>query len=136
MKPTTTVADFIKRGREAGQDALGIAHDTESLIAMAAVQREAFLRDRAERSLRRWRELVAEIAATTEEDPALARWLGIEHVRLGRAFKTAGLDDAILHADATRWSAGLDAAERDEVVRRFELDLIAPLTAEAVGSRG
>jgi hypothetical protein len=69
MKPTTTVADFIRRGREAGHDALGIAHDPEAIMAMAAVHRETFLRDRSERSLRRWRELVADVAAAHSRLP-------------------------------------------------------------------
>jgi hypothetical protein len=136
MKPTTTVAEFIRRGREARQDAFGIAHDPEAIMAMAAVQRETFLRDRTEDSLRRWRELVAEVVASAEDDPATARWLGIEHVRLGRAFKSISLDDATLHADATPWSAALDPAERDEVVSRFDLDLMAPLKVAAAESRG
>jgi hypothetical protein len=136
MKPTTTVADFIRRGREAGQDALGIARDPEAIMAMATVQRETFLRERTERSLRRWRELVAEIAASADQDPAVTRWLGLEHARLGRAFKVAALDDPTLLADAMHWIARLDASERDEVTSRFDLDLVAPLRAAAAGSRG
>lgn len=136
MKPTTTVADFIRRGREAGQDALGIANDPEAIMAMAAAHRETFLRERTERSLRRWRELVAELAASVDQEAASQRWLGIEHVRLGRAFKALALDDATLFTDATRWIARLDARERDEVMNRFDLDLMAPLKAAAADSRG
>lgn len=136
MKPTSTVADFIRRGREAGQDALGIAHDPEAIMSIATVQRETFLRERTEVSLRRWRELVAEIAAFASDEPDFTRWLGSEHVRLGRAFKAAALDDATLLADAARWTAVLSAGEREELVGRFDLDLMAPLTAVAAGSRG
>ena len=136
MKPTTTVADFIRRGREAGHDALGIAHDPEAIMAMATMQRETFLRERGERSLRRWRELVAEIAASEDQESATARWLGIEHIRLGRAFKSVAVEDATLLADATRWIAKVDTRERDEVMRRFELDLMAPLKAATADSRG
>jgi hypothetical protein len=136
MKPTTTVADFIRRGREARHDGLGIAHDPEAIIALAAVQREAFLRERTEAPLRRWRELVAELAASADEDLATARWLGIEHIRLGRAFKASSLDDPTLHTDAGRWITVLDPAERDEVVSRFDLDLMAPLKVAAAGLRG
>lgn len=131
MKHTTNVAEFMRRGREAGHDALGIARDVEAIMAMAAMQREAFLRERGERVLRRWRELVAEIATADEGDPAVQRWLGIEHVRLGRAFKLAELDDATLHADATRWIAKLDVRERDDVMGRFDLDLIVVTVAAA-----
>lgn len=123
MKPTTTILDFIRRGRDAGHDALGIAHDPEAVMAMAAMQREAFLHHRAEAPLRRWRALVAEVAASAADDPATARWLGIEHARLRRAFRAAAIDDPTLHADATRWIAGLDPAECDEVARRFDLAL-------------
>jgi len=133
MKPTTTVADFIRRGREARQDAFGIAHDPEAIIAMAAVQRETFLLDRTEAPLRRWRELVAEVVSA-HDDPATTRWLGVEHVRLGRAFESIALDDEPLHEEAIRWSAVLDPAERDEIARRFDLDLMAPLKVAAVGS--
>lgn len=136
MKPTTTVADFIRKGREARQDALGLARDPDAIIAMAAVQRENFLRERAERPLRRWRELVAEIAASADQGSDVARWLGIEHARLCRAFKVMALDDATLLDDATRWIARLDPCERDEVMSRFDLDLMAPLTAAAADSRG
>jgi hypothetical protein len=136
MKPTTTVADFIRRGREAGHDALGVAHDPEAIMAMAAVQRDAFLRERTERSVRRWRELVAEIAASADQALETVRWLGIEHVRLGRAFKAAAIDDATLLADASRWIAKLDTRERDEAKSRFELDLMAPLKAASADSRG
>jgi hypothetical protein len=136
MKPTTNVAEFIRRGREAGHDALGIAHDPESLMAMAAMQRQTFLRDRTERALRRWRELVAEIATEGNEDPAIHRWLGIEHVRLGRAFKSAALDDPTILTDATRWVAKLEARERDDVMSRFELDLMAPIRAAAADQKG
>jgi hypothetical protein len=137
MKPTTTVADFIKRGREARHDALGLAHDIEATMAMVAVHRDAFRNGRSDASLRRWRELVAEVASSAHaDDPATTRWLGIEHVRLGRAFKLVSLDDPTLHADATRWTASLDPTERDEVISRFELDLIAPLTAATGDSRG
>lgn len=136
MKPTTTVAEFIRRGREAGHDALGIAHDPESLIAMAAMQRQTFLRDRTERALRRWRELVAEMAAEQSDDPTVDRWLGIEHVRLGRAFKSAALDDPTLLAAASRWVAKLDARDRDDVMSRFDLDLMAPIRAAAADPQG
>ena len=136
MKHTSTVADFIRRGREAGQDALGVAHDPEAIVAMAVVQREEFVRERTEGSLRRWRELVADIAASGRDEPGVTRWLGIEHVRLGRAFEALPLDDAAFPADAARWTATLDSSEREEIVSRFELDLVAPLTAVAAGSRG
>lgn len=136
MKPTTTVADFIRQGRQAGQDALGIAHDPEAIMAMAMAQRERFLCERTEQALRRWRELVAEIAASVDPEPAIERWLGIEHVRLDRAFNAVALADATLLTDGSRWIARLDAVERDEVTRRFEFDLMAPLKVAAVGSRG
>jgi len=136
MKPTSTVADFIRRGREAGQDALGLAHDLDTILAMAMVQRDTFLRERDERSLRRWRELVAEVVTRAEQDPAIHRWLGLEHVRLGRAFKAAALEDATLQADAGRWGAVLTSGEREEVVRRFELDLMSLLTVAAAASGG
>ena len=45
-------------------------------------------------------------------------------------------EDATLFAEATRWIAKLDPRERDEVMSRFELDLMAPLKAAAVGSQG
>lgn len=128
MKPRSTVADFIRRGRDAGQDALGIALDPEAVAAMAATQRGRFLRERTQTSLRRWRELVAEVASSDSDDPALARWLGIEYVRLGCAFKALSVDDAALVADAARWIATLDSDERGEVAAHFELDLRAPLT--------
>ena len=136
MKPTSTVADFIRRGREAGQDALGLAHDPEAIVAMAAVQRETFLRQRTEASLRRWRDLVSEAAASGTDEPAVARWLGIEHVRLGRAFEALALEDTTLLVDAARWTAVLLTREREEIVSRFDLDFMAPLTAAAAGSRG
>lgn len=136
MKPKTTVADFIRRGREAGHDALGIAHDPDAIMAMAAVQRETFLHERTQRSLRRWRELVADVAASADEDPATSRWLGIEHVRLGRAFKALALDDATLLVDATRWVTALGSVERDDVRARFEFDLMAPLRAAAADPPG
>ena len=136
MKPTTTVADFIRRGREAAHDALGIAHDPEAIMAMAAAQRETFMRERTEPSLRRWRELVAQLAASADPEPSTARWLGIEHVRLGRAFKVVALDDATLVSDATRWITSLDPHERDDVIGRFDLDLMAPLRAAAAESPG
>jgi hypothetical protein len=136
MKPTTTVAEFIRRGREAGQDALGIAQDPEAIMAMAMMQREKFLRDRSERALRRWRELVGEVATHGDDEPAVQRWLGIEHVRLGRAFKSTSLDDATLVADATRWIVKLDSRERDDVMSRFDLDLAAPLRVAAEDPRG
>jgi len=136
MKPTTSVADFIRRGREAGHDALGIAHDPEAIMAMAAVCRETFLRDRSERPLRQWRELVAEVAALNDGDTAIGRWLGVEHVRLGRAFKAAALDDPTLLPDTARWVVVLASGERDEMMSRFDLDLMAPVKAEAAESRG
>jgi hypothetical protein len=136
MKPTTTVADFIRRGREAGQDALGIAHDPEAIMAMAAVHRETFLRERSERSLQRWRELVAEVAASHDGDTAVGRWLAVEHVRLGRAFKAAAVDDPSLLSDAARWVVVLAPVDRDEIMSRFDLDLMAPLKAVAAVSRG
>lgn len=138
MKPTTTVADFIKRAREARHDAFGIASDPESLMALAAVHRDAFMHERSEASLRRWRDLVAEVAAAPppEVDPGTARWLAIEHVRLGRAFKLAALEDASLYADAARWTGALPPGERSDVLSRFELDLIAPLKGAAGGSQG
>jgi hypothetical protein len=135
MKPTTTVADFIRRGREAGHDALGIAHDPEATVAMAAIQRETYLRERNEQSLRRWRELVAEVAALHDDDATIGRWLGIEHVRLGRAFKAAALEDPALLSDAGRWIAVLTSGEREEIVSRFDLDLMAPFRTAAVLSR-
>jgi hypothetical protein len=136
MKPTTNVAEFMRRGREAGHDALGIARDPEAIMAMAVMQRETFLRERGERSLRRWRELVAEIASSDDGDPGVERWLGIEHVRLGRAFKLAELNDATLHADATRWIAKLNVGERDDAVGRFDLDLIVAVTAATADRQG
>ncbi|HEY0477792.1 MAG TPA: hypothetical protein VGD37_09720 [Kofleriaceae bacterium] len=136
MKPTTTVADFIRRGREAGHDALGIAHDPEAIVAMAAVHRETFLRDRSERSLRRWRELVAEVAASHDGDKAIGRWLGVEYIRLGRAFKAAAVNDPTLLSDAARWVVVLGSGERDEIMSRFDLDLMAPLKAAGAVSRG
>jgi hypothetical protein len=136
MKPTTTVAEFIRQGREAGQDALGIAHDPEAAVAIATVHRERFLRDRDEASLRRWRALVAEVANGADADPSLTRWLGVEHVRLGRGFADARLTDPTLTADTARWAASVPVGERDDIVARFELDLAAPITAVAVGSRG
>src|SRR5262249_2292505 len=114
----------------------GIAHDPEAIMAMAAVQRETFLRERTERPLRRWRELVAEVAVSPEDDAAVRRWLGVEHVRLGRAFKAVGLDDSTLVADAARWIGVLAPGERDEILSRFDLDLTAPLRGAAVPTRG
>lgn len=84
-------------------------------MAMAAMQREAFLRQRAEAPLRRWRALIAEVAASAAYDPATARSLGIEHALLGRAFKAISIDDPTLHADANCRSLGLDPDECDEV---------------------
>ena len=136
MKPTTTILDFVRRGRDAGHDALGIAHDPEAIMAMAAMQRSAFLHQRAEVSLRRWRALVAEVAALAADDPATARWLGIEHARLGRAFQATALDDPTLHADASRWMAGLDPIECDEVTSQFALALLTPLTVAAEERQG
>jgi hypothetical protein len=137
MKPTTTVADFIRRAREARHDAFGIAHDLEGAIALAAVHRDAFVSERAEVSLRRWRELVAEVASASavEPDPGTTRWLATEHVRLGRAFKLVALEDASLHVDAARWAGILRPEERNGVLGRFELDLLAPFTEEEEGSQ-
>lgn len=138
MKPTTTVADFIKRGREARQDALGIARDPESAMAIAAVHRDTFMSERSEAPLRRWRELVAEIAAASaqEPDPGTTRWLAVEYVRLGRAFDMAAIEDGSVSTDAARWTAALSSGERHEILSRFELDIIAPLGGAAEGSRG
>lgn len=138
MKPTTTVADFIKRAREARHDAFGIADDLESTMALAAVHRDAFMHERSEAFLRRWRELVADVASAPalEIDPGLTRWLATEHMRLGRAFKLAALEDASLWADAARWTSALTPEERSDVLSRFELDLIAPLRGAAGGSQG
>ena len=138
MKPGTTVADFIKRGREARHDALAIAGDLESAMALAAVHRDAFMHERSEASLHRWRDLVAEVASALEPelDPGMTRWLATEHVRLGRAFKLAALEDASLHADAARWIGALQLEERHDISSRFELDVIAPLRAVAGDSRG
>jgi hypothetical protein len=107
MKPQMTVAEFIKRAREAGHDALGLGHDVEALMALAAVRRQTFLEKRDEASLRSWRELVREIANMETPDPATIRWLAIEHVRLGRAFALAAAADPTLQADATTWIATL-----------------------------
>jgi hypothetical protein len=136
MKPTT-IAELMKRAREAGHDSLGLANDFEATMALASVQRNTFLRDRTERSLRRWRELVAEVAAAPlPEDRGLFRWLAIEHLRLTAALKRMPLADVSLDANAVRWCEKLDATERAEVTRHFELDMAAPLKAASVGSRG
>lgn len=136
MKPTTTVADFIRRGREAGQDGLGLAQDPDAIMTLAAIQRDRFLRERTEETLRRWRQLVAGVVTTEIDEPEVVRWIAIEHVRLDRAFKAAAADDPTVSSDAARWTAALDDAERDEVRRRFDLDLMAPLTMATAGSRG
>lgn len=136
MKPQMTVAEFIKRAREAGHDALGLGHDVEALMALAAVRRQMFLEQRDEPSLRSWRELVRDVATMEAPDPVTTRWLAIEHLRLGRAFELAAAADPTLHADATTWTATLESEERQDVVHRFELDWVAPFKVAAVASRG
>jgi len=136
MKPQMTVAEFIKQAREAGHDALGLGHDVEALMALAAVRRQTFLEHRDEASLRSWRELVGEVASMETPDPLTTRWLAIEHVRLGRAFELVAADDTTLQADATTWIATLGAEERQDVRHRFELDWVAPFKVAAVASRG
>ena len=136
MKPTS-VAALMKRAREARHDALGLANDLEARMALASVHRNAFVHDRAEHALRRWRELVSQIAADApQEEPALLRWLAIEHVRLAIGLKHARIEDAALNADVVRWSEKLDVNERTDEMKRFELDMAAPLTVGAVASRG
>ncbi|HWO19780.1 MAG TPA: hypothetical protein VNO30_13435 [Kofleriaceae bacterium] len=138
MKPTS-VAEFMKRAREARHDALGVANDAEAMMALASVHRNAFVHERDEQALRRWRELVSEIAADAtqeQEDPALHRWLAIEHVRLAIGFKLAHIEDAALNADVAHWSETLDADARQDEANRFEMDIVAPFTVGAVASRG
>lgn len=136
MKPTT-IAELMKRAREAGHDSLGLANDLEATMALASVHRNAFVRDRSEQSLRRWRELIAEISsAPLPEDRGLFRWLAIEHVRLAAGFKSTRIDDATLSVNVARWSEKLGESERTEALKRFELDMAAPLKTAAAGSRG
>jgi len=127
LKPTASVADFVRMGKEA--EALGIAGDSEAIMAVAASQREDFIRGRSEQSLRRWRELVGMVAASHDGDSASGRWLGVECTRLGRAFEAAGLVDETLRADAERWLFLIASDERNELTSRFNLDLVAPLIA-------
>jgi hypothetical protein len=136
MKPPMSVAEFIKRARDAGHDALGLGHDAEALMALAAVRRQTFLEKRDEPSLRSWRELVREVANMETPDPITTRWLAIEHVRLGRAFALAAAADPTLQADATTWIATLGAEERQDEIQRFELDWVAPFKVAAVAWRG
>lgn len=136
MKPQMTVAEFIRRAREAGHDALGVAHDVEALMALAAVRRQTFLESRDEASLRSWRELVREITNMERPDPIATRWLATEHLRLGRAFELIAVVDPSLQADATTWIATLRSDEQQDVLHRFELDWVAPFKVAAVASRG
>jgi hypothetical protein len=138
MKPSS-VAELMKRAREARHDALGLANDLEALMALASVHRNAFVHEHAEQALRRWRELVSQVAMGAlqeQEDPAVHRWLASDHVRLAIGFKLARIDDAALSADVVRWSEKLDVNERTDEMHRFELDMAAPLTVGAVASRG
>jgi hypothetical protein len=135
LKPTPFI-EFMKRAREARHDALGLANDLEAMMAMASVHRNAFVRDRSESSLRRWRELVSQIASEPlPDDPALFRWLAIEHVRLGSGFKLLRVEDASLNADVALWSEKLDFDESTDEMNRFELDMATPFKVEAVASR-
>ncbi len=136
MKPTS-VAEFMKKAREARHDALGLANDIEATMAFACVHRNAFMRDRNEQSLRRWRELVSQIASgPLPEDPAMFRWLAIEYVRLAHGFKAARVDDPALNVEVSRWSEKLDVNERKDELGRFELDMAAPVRGATAGSRG
>jgi hypothetical protein len=136
MKPTS-VTEFMKWAREARYDALGLANDPEAMMALASVHRNAFVQDRSEQALCRWRELVSQIAAgAPQDDPALLRWIAVEHIRLAIAFKLARIEDATLDADVVHWSEKLDVNERRYEMNRFELDLEAPLKVGAVASRG
>jgi len=136
VKPTS-VAGFMKRAREARQDALELANDLEATMALASVHRNAFLRDRTEQSLRRWRELVLQIVSgSLPDDAAMLRWLAIEHVRLAVGFKLVSIVDATLDADVVYWSEKLDVNDRRDEAERFELDMAAPIRAGAVASRG
>jgi hypothetical protein len=127
----------MKRAREARQDALGLANDLEATMALASVHRNAFLRDRTEQSLRRWRELVLQIVSgSLPDDAAMLRWLAIEHVRLAVGFKLVSIVDATLDADVVYWSEKLDVNDRRDEAERFELDMAAPIRAGAVASRG
>jgi hypothetical protein len=127
----------MKQAREARHDALGIANDLEAMMALAGVHRNAFIHDHSEEALLRWRELVSQVdAGASEEDPALLRWLAIEHVRLASGFKLARIEDAALNADVVRWAERLELQERRDVTNRFELDMTAPLRVGAVASRG
>ena len=136
MKPTS-VAEFMKRAREARHDAFGLANDLEATMAQACVHRNAFIHDRAEQSLRRWRELVFQIVSgSLPDDPALFRWLAIEHVRLAVGFTLVSIVDATLNADVTRWAERLDVNDRRDEMNRFELDMAAPIRVGAVASRG
>src|SRR5262245_26067147 len=113
MKPTT-IDELMNRARDAGHDSLGLANDVEATMALASVHRNAFVHARSEQSLRRWRELVAEVcSAPLHDDPTLYRWLAIEHVRLAAGFKRAGIDDATLADDVARWTQDLDSNERN-----------------------
>lgn len=139
MKPAS-VAEFMKRAREARHDALGLANDIEAMMALASVHRNAFVHDHAEQALRRWRELISQIAGgAPQEDPALLRWLAIEHVRLAIGFKLARIEEAALNAAVARWSEKLDVNEIRDEMNRFELDMAArpgPRSTRGSGRRG
>jgi hypothetical protein len=136
VKPTS-VAEFMKRAREARHDTFGLANDLEATMALVGVHRNAFIRDRTEQSLRRWRELVLQIVSgSLPDDPALVRWLAIEHVRLAVGFMFVSVVDAALNADVTQWAERLDANDRSDEMNRFELDMAAPIKVGAVASRG
>ena len=126
---STSVAELMKRAREARHDALGLANDLEAMMALASIHRSVFVSDRDEQALRRWRELVSQIAPdASQEEPALHRWLAIEHVRLAIGFKLARIEDAALNADVARWAEKLDADTRSDEMTRFERDIAASFT--------
>jgi hypothetical protein len=52
MKPTSTVAEFIRRAREAGHDSFGLANDLEASMALASVHRGRFVGERTEMQLK------------------------------------------------------------------------------------
>lgn len=136
VKPTS-VAEFMKRAREAGHDAFGLANDLEASMALAGVHRNAFIRDRAVPSLLRWQEVVLQIVSgSLPDDPALLRWLAIEHVRLAVGFTRLSIVDATLKARVTQWAERLDVNDRRDETNRFELDMAAPIRVGAVASRG